>query len=92
MKRLRYLAELVATLYKPARVERYLDALRPAQDALGTHIDLMVGLRMAHDAALGGDAAAWFNVGWLTAQLDPSTSDCAKALARAAKAKAFWKR
>lgn len=90
LKRLRYLAELVATLYRPARVERYLDALRPAQDALGAHIDLVVGLRMARDAALGGDAAAWFNVGWLTAQLDASASDCGKTLARAAKAKPFW--
>ena len=92
LKRLRYLAELVATLYKPARVERYLDALRPAQDALGAHIDLVVGLRMAHDAALGGDAAAWFNVGWLTAQLDASASGCGKALLHAARAKPFWKR
>ena len=30
LKRLRYLAELVASLYAPSRVERYLAALRDA--------------------------------------------------------------
>lgn len=91
-KRLRYLAELVASLYPASRVDRYLDALRPAQDALGTHVDLLVGLGIARAAALGGDANAWFNVGWLTAQLEASARRCGKALARAAKATPFWKR
>ena len=92
LKRLRYLAELVATLYAPSRVERYLAALRPAQDALGTHIDLIVGLGMAEEAARRGDARAWFNVGWLTAELTTSRRRCRKALARAARARPFWKR
>ena len=92
LKRLRYLAELVASLYAPSRVERYLAALRPAQDALGTHIDMVVGLAMAEDAARRGDARAWFNVGWLTAELATSQGHCRKALARAARARPFWKR
>ena len=92
LKRLRYLAELVASLYAPSRVERYLAALRPAQDALGTHIDLIVGLGLAQDAARRGDARAWFNVGWLTAELATSGRRCRKALAHAAKARPFWKR
>ena len=92
LKRLRYLAELVASLYPSSRVDRYLDALRPAQDALGMHVDLLVGLGIAREAALDGDADAWFNVGWLTAQLETSARRCGKALARAAKAKPFWKR
>ena len=91
LKRLRYLAELVATLYAPSRVARYLDALRPAQDALGTHVDLLVGLGIARAAALDSDADAWFNVGWLSAQLETSARRCRKVLARAAKAKPFWK-
>ena len=45
LKRLRYLGELASSLYKPERTERYLDRLAPAQDALGAHIDLLVGLR-----------------------------------------------
>jgi triphosphatase len=92
LKRLRYLAELVGSLYKPAQVERYIDRLSPAQDALGAHIDLLVGLDMARESALAGDAEAWFNVGWLTAQLAPSARRCRKALARSARAEPFWKR
>ncbi|MGZ5129973.1 MAG: CYTH and CHAD domain-containing protein [Caldimonas sp.] len=92
LKRLRYLAELVGTLYKPARVERYIEVLGPAQDALGAHVDLLVGLALARQAAQRGEAAAWFNVGWLTAQLASSARHCRKALARAAKAGRFWRR
>ena len=92
LKRLRYLAELTASLHAPSRVERYLAALRPAQDALGAHIDLVVGLGMAQDAARRGDAGAWFNVGWLTAELATSARRCRKALERAAKARPYWKR
>ncbi len=92
LKRLRYLTELVASLYAPSRVEPYLAALRPAQDALGTHIDLVVGLGLAQDAARRGDAGAVFNAGWLTAELATSVRRCRKALAHAAKARPFWKR
>ncbi|MEO5883330.1 MAG: CHAD domain-containing protein, partial [Caldimonas sp.] len=92
LKRLRYLGELTGSLYKPQRVERYLGRLSPAQDALGAHIDLLVGLEMARASAEGGDAQAWFNVGWLTAQLDASARRCDRALGRAARAEPFWKR
>jgi len=92
LKRLRYLAELVGTLYKPARVERYLARLGPAQDALGAHIDLLVGHETARATAAAGNPKAWFNVGWLTAQLPTSARGCRKALSRAARAEPFWKR
>ena len=92
LKRLRYLGELAGSLYKPERVERYLERLAPAQDALGAHIDLLVGLDMARASAEAGDAQAWFNVGWLTAQLDASAHGCRRALRRAARAEPFWKR
>ena len=90
LKRLRYLGELVGSLYKAERVERYLERLSPAQDALGAHIDLLVGLEIARRAAEAGDAEAWFNVGWLTAQLDASVRRCRRSLRRAARAKPFW--
>lgn len=90
LKQLRYLAELVGPLYDAAAVERYVKRLRPAQDALGAHVDLLVGCAMAREAAGRGDAAAWFNVGWLRAQLPASAKRCRNALARAAKARAFW--
>jgi len=92
LKRLRYLGELTGSLYKPERVERYLGRLSPAQDALGAHIDLMVGLEMARTSAEAGDAQAWFNVGWLTAQLAVSAHSCRRALRRAARAEPFWRR
>ena len=92
LKRLRYLGELAGSLYKPERVERYLERLSPAQDALGAHIDLLVGLDMARASAEAGDAQAWFNVGWLTAQLDASAHGCRQALRRAARSEPFWKR
>ena len=92
LKRLRYLAEMVGGLYKSEQVKRYLDRLAPAQDALGAHVDLLVGLDMARASAEAGHAEAWFNVGWLAAQLGPSARGCRKALRRAARAEPFWKR
>jgi inorganic triphosphatase YgiF len=90
LKRLRYLAELVGPLYAEAKVERFLMRLRPAQDALGAYVDLLVAQQMACAAAEAGDAGAWFNVGWLSAQLPEGIRRCAKALRRAAKAPRFW--
>ena len=90
LKRLRYLAELVASLYDRPSVRRYLAKLKPAQQALGARIDLFVALEMAHGAARTGDAKAWFNVGWLTAQLPANAVRCRKRLRRAASAKPFW--
>ena len=92
LKRLRYLAELVGPLYDDKAVERYLAKLRPAQDALGAYIDLIVAIGFARDAVTAGDARAWFNVGWLSAQLPRGVKRCAKALAQAATATPFWRR
>ena len=91
LKRLRYLAELVGPLYKAHQVERYLDPLRPAQDALGMHVDLLVARKMARAAADNGDAKAWFNVGWLSAQMPASARQCRKALLVASGARRFWR-
>ena len=69
-----------------------LAVLRPAQNALGTHVHLVVGLGLAQDAARRDDAGAVFNVGWLTAELATCGRRCRKALADAAEARPFWKR
>lgn len=90
LKRLRYLAELIGPLFKAKKVERYLEKLRPAQDALGMHNDLDVGLRMAREAVDGTDTKAWFNVGWLTARKSASAATCRDALACASEARQFW--
>jgi len=92
LKRLRYLAEMVGPLYGSGAVDRYLARLRPAQDALGAYVDLIVGLELAAASVTAGDAGAWFNVGWLKAQLPRAAKRCRKALAEAATAKPFWRR
>ncbi len=92
LKRLRYLAEMVAPLYGSGAVDRYLARLRPAQDALGAYVDLTVGLELAAASVAGGDSGAWFNVGWLKAQQPRAAKRCGKALAEAATAKPFWRR
>jgi len=91
LKRLRYLGELVATLYRGGRVERFLGQLEPAQDELGHYMDLVVALHLAHEVVDAGDARAWFNVGWLKAQLPGAVARCAKALRRVAGARPFWR-
>ncbi len=91
LKRLRYLSELVAPLYRSGRVERFLEQLGPAQDELGHYMDLVVALRLAHDMIDAGDARAWFNVGWLKAQLPRTVGRCAKALRKVATARPFWR-
>ena len=90
LKRLRYVSELVGSLYGNSAVKRYLDRLAPAQDELGTYMDLVVGSHFAHEQAEGGAAESWFNVGWLTAEIPASVKRCRKALRHAARAKPFW--
>ncbi len=91
LKRLRYLGELVAPLYRGGRVGRFLEQLEPAQDELGHYMDLSVALRLAHDVIDAGDARAWFNVGWLKAQQPRTVGRCAKALRKVAAARPFWR-
>jgi triphosphatase len=90
LKRLRYLAELVAPLFDGRAVERYLDRLRPAQDALGAHNDIAVAAEVYRAAADSGQAHAWFAVGWLAARRSETDKECRKALAKTAKAPGFW--
>ncbi len=90
LKRLRYLAEMAGSLYPAVRVARYLARLAPAQDELGRYMDLVVGSHLAADAARDGVPAAWFNVGWLRAEMPDSVERCRKALVEAGRAKPFW--
>jgi len=91
LKRIRYLSELVAPLYRGGRVGRFLGELEPAQDELGHYMDLVVAARMAGDSVAAGDARAWFNVGWLKAQSPRAIERCRKALARVASARPYWR-
>lgn len=89
LKRLRYLAEFVAPLFGDKKSARYLDALRPAQDALGHYNDEVVAQAMLREWA-AHDSAAWFGVGWLKAREADRVQACADALAAARKAEPFW--
>jgi inorganic triphosphatase YgiF len=90
LKRLRYLAEFAAPLYRDKDVERYLDALRPAQEALGQHNDQAVAAARFR-ALASRDPRALFAVGWLQAQRAQSGEASQQALKDVAKAKVFWK-
>ena len=90
LKRLRYLAEMVAPLYEAKAVERYLARLRPAQDALGAYVDRSVAIEFARENVVA-DARAWFNVGWLSARRPDGVKRCCKALVQAANARPFWR-
>lgn len=89
LKRLRYLAEFIAPLYRDKPVARFFDALAPAQDALGRHNDLAVASAAYRDRA-ATEPEAWFAVGWLAAQQARSARAARKALKRAGRAEPFW--
>jgi inorganic triphosphatase YgiF len=90
LKRLRYLAEFVAPLYRDKPVARFFDALAPAQDALGRHNDLAVALAAYRERA-ATEPEAWFAVGWLAARQERSGRAARKALKRAGAARPFWR-
>jgi hypothetical protein len=86
LKRLRYLTELVGPLHARRRVKAYLAALKPAQDAVGEHVDLLMSRRAARAVSEARDPKAWFDVGWLGAEIAHSARRARKSLMRAGKA------
>ncbi|MDI1260482.1 CHAD domain-containing protein [Aquabacterium sp.] len=89
LKRLRYLAEFAKPLFKQGKVERYLQRLRPAQDALGAHNDDAVVLE-AWQRHPPTDAGAWFAVGWLSANQVHTAEICRHALKQISNSDRFW--
>ena len=90
IKRLRYAVEFCASLYRDKAVARYLDRLRPVQEALGVLNDLQLATQ-AFERVASTDPRAWFAVGWIAARREVVLGDCRKALRRFCRAKAFWK-
>lgn len=89
LKRQRYLIEFTADLLGSKQVARYLQLLRPAQDALGAYNDEVVALatwRQRVDA----DPRAWFGVGWFTAREPAHVEACRRALRQLRLAPRFW--
>ncbi len=89
LKRLRYLAEFVRSLWPARAVERYLGPLQPAQDALGAHNDLAVAAQRFTQQGCGDtDAAAAAQ--FLHGQLALSARRGQRALRGVGRAPRFW--
>jgi CHAD domain-containing protein len=89
LKRLRYMAELTASLFSAKKVARYVKALAPAQDTLGALNDLVVAGDFFRAMAVT-DAPAWFAVGWLASRHDDTVRACVAPLRAAADAAPYW--
>lgn len=90
LKRLRYLAELTRPLFAGRAVDRYVDALKRLQDALGAYQDAVAGRALFAQHA-GEQPGAWFAAGWLAAKEETLAAECERACRKTArKAHAFW--
>jgi inorganic triphosphatase YgiF len=90
VKRLRYVAELTASLYRRKRVQGFLARLTPAQDALGLMNDLSVATELYRGLTAGSEGA-WFAVGWLSAHEHRAVALCVEPLKAAAHAEPYWR-
>ena len=90
LKRLRYLSEFSAPFFKAGKVNAFIDALKPAQDALGLYNDELMALQAYRKLAID-DPRAWFGVGWLAARRVPNAHRCLKEIEAFASVKVFWK-
>ena len=90
LKRLRYLSEFSAPFFKAGKVNAFIDALKPAQDALGLYNDELMALQAYRSLAID-DPRAWFGVGWLAARRMPNAKHCLQEIEAFASAQAFWK-
>ncbi len=91
LKRLRYLAEFIGSLYDEKKVAGYIEQLTPAQDTLGDFNDMSVAAVSYRRLAVN-DQKAWFAVGWLSATQLRTARDCRRALKKVGVAKEFWKK
>jgi triphosphatase len=90
IKRLRYAVELVAGMYPPRAVRRYLARLRAAQERLGAVNDAAVAID-AYARVREADPRAWFAIGWLAERRTRLVAAAADDMQAFAAAKRFWK-
>jgi triphosphatase len=91
IKRLRYAAELVGSLWPQRPVQKFLRQLQKAQTPLGQFNDAVVALELYRDLARQ-DPRAWFAAGWLAAHKESLLAPCNKVLADLATRRGFWRR
>lgn len=89
LKRLRYLAEMTQSLWSAKAAARYIEQLKPAQDALGHHNDVATAAN-AFRADAVRDPHAWFAAGFLQAHLAVTARDARRSLRKLRKAEPFW--
>ncbi len=80
IKRLRYAAELSASLWPARPLGRFLKALQRAQEPLGDLNDAVVAAAYCRELAVR-QPEAWFAVGWLAARHDAAVAACAEPMA-----------
>jgi len=98
-KKLRYAADAFSGLFgRPKRAKAFVEALKLVQDALGDLNDIVVGERLAHEAAVipgRAETDAAFVAGRITgaqsARIAPLTDRAEAAIAAFRDAKPFWK-
>ncbi len=84
-KRLRYVADGFASLYRRKRMDGYLAALSKLQDDLGRANDAVVAERLLHELCAPAPFAA-FARGWLASETRASLEDLPRALKRVGRA------
>ncbi|TFZ07938.1 CYTH and CHAD domain-containing protein [Ramlibacter humi] len=89
LKRLRYLAEFAGPLFPQKAVAKYLEAIRPAQEALGDYNDEVMAWQLYGELA-HADPDAQFGVDWLAGRQKGEAKACQKALRKMGKAQVFW--
>jgi triphosphatase len=88
LKRLRYLAEFLQPVIGGKDLDRFLEALEPAQEALGRYNDGLVAQRLCQPLA-GEQAGMALAVQWLAAQRPAEIRACRAALRKLAKVHTF---
>jgi triphosphatase len=90
LKRLRYLAEFSRHHFHEDDVRSFVEALKPAQDALGDCND--EALAWGYFAGRAAqEPRAWFGAGWLAARRSAKVVACEKVLRALADLRPFWK-
>lgn len=89
LKRLRYLSEFSVPFFSSRKTAAFIDALKPAQDALGLYNDELMALQAYQTQAIT-DERAWFGVGWLSARRLPNAKLCLKEIEAFARMQPFW--
>ena len=91
MKRLRYSLEFVEGECKSTKFRQFSKVLARAQNELGIYNDLQVALEN-YRAIVTHDPAAWFAVGWLSAQLSDCEVRCIKVLSDFTETDVPWRK